>query len=40
MRASFSSSQNDRESVVFLKVLNKTSVAPSNVQLDMLSSKC
>ena len=33
-------SQNDRESVVLLKLLNTISVAPSNVQLDMLSSKC
>ena len=32
--------QNDRESVVLLKLLNTISVAPSNIQLDMLSSKC
>ena len=29
--------QNDRESVVLLKLLNTISVAPSNIQLDMLS---
>ena len=28
------------ESVVLLKLLNTISVAPSNIQLDMLSSKC
>ena len=33
-------SQNDRESIVLLKLLNTISVAPSNIQLDMLSSKC
>ena len=32
--------QNDRESVVLLKLLNTISVAPSNIELDMLSSKC
>ena len=31
-------SQNDRESVVLLKLLNTISVAPSNIQLVMLSS--
>ena len=33
-------SQNDRESVVLLKLLNTISVVPSNIQLYMLSSKC
>ena len=33
-------SQNDQESVVLLKLLNTISMAPSNIQLDMLSSKC
>ena len=33
-------SQNDQEGVVLLKLLNMVSVAPSNIQLDMLSSKC
>ena len=33
-------SQNDRESAMLLKLLNTISVAPSNIQLDMLSSKC
>ena len=33
-------SQNDRESVMLLKLLNTISVAPNNIQLDMLSSKC
>ena len=28
------------ETVVLLKLLNTISVAPSNTQLDMLSSKC
>ena len=31
-------SQNDRESVVLLKLLNMISVLPSNIHLDMLSS--
>ena len=33
-------SQNDQEGIVLLKLLNTISVAPSNIQLDMLSSKC
>ena len=33
-------SQNDRESVMLLKLLNTISVAQSNIQLDMLSRKC
>ena len=33
-------SQKAGESVVLLKLLNTTSVAPSNILVDMLSSKC
>ena len=40
MLAGSQASQNDRESVVLLKLPNTISVAPSNIQLYMLSSKC
>ena len=33
-------SQNAGESVVLLKLLNTISMAPSNIQLNMRSSKC